>query len=202
MLIFFGLQALRQSNCVDLCVPVRSYFELLGRVWAEISRLLYACIHGVFIPSVDVFVLDCRHRTAHNEIMKTFNPDIGVSTRWRKGGPSPNPGGRPKSRTISEALRQKLAAIKEDDPQHRTFAEVLAENLVSLACAKERNSVAAAVEIANRVEGRVHERIEFADLTHQLTTKSDAELEHFLEFGCWPEDVNISHPPSEKTKAN
>jgi hypothetical protein len=134
--------------------------------------------------------------------MKTFNPDIGVSTRWRKGGPSPNPGGRPKSRTISEALRQKLAAIKEDDPQHRTFAEVLAENLVSLACGKERNSVAAAVEIANRVEGRVHERIEFADLTHQLTSKSDAELEHFLEFGSWPEDVDVSHPASEKTKAN
>ena len=118
-------------------------------------------------------------------------------------GPSPNPGGRPKSRTISEALRQKLYLIKEDDPQHRTFAEVLAENLVSLACAKERNSVAAAAEIANRVEGRVHERIEFADLTQQqLTTKSDAELEHFLEFGSWPEDVNVSHPPGEKTKAN
>jgi hypothetical protein len=79
---------------------------------------------------------------------------------------------------------------------------VLAENLVSLACAQERNSVAAAVEIANRVEGRVHERIEFADLTQQLTTKSDAELEHFLEFGSWPEDENISHAPGGKTKAN
>ena len=135
--------------------------------------------------------------------MNNFNPDIGASTRWKKGGPSPNPGGRPKSRTISEALRQKLSSIKEDDPQHRTFAEVLAENLVSLACAKERNSVAAAAEIANRVEGRVHERIEFADLTQQqLTTKSDAELEHFLEFGSWPEDVNVSHPHGGKTKAN
>jgi hypothetical protein len=49
---------------------------------------------------------------------------------------------------------------------------------------------------------RVHERIEFADLTHQLTSKSDAELEHFLEFGSWPEDVDVSHPASEKTKAN
>ena len=133
----------------------------------------------------------------------SFDPNIGLSTRWKKGGPSPNPGGRPKSRTISEALRQKLSSIKEDDPQHRTFAEVLAENLVSLACAQERNSVAAAAEIANRVEGRVHERIEFADLTQQqLTTKSDAELEHFLEFGSWPEDVNVSHPHGGKTKAN
>jgi len=102
----------------------------------------------------------------------------------------------------SEALRQKLSSIKEDDPQHRTFAEVLAENLVSLACAQERNSVAAAVEIANRVEGRV-QRIELADFTQQqLTTKSDAELEHFLEFGSWPEDVNVSHQPGGKIKAN
>ena len=133
----------------------------------------------------------------------SFDPNIGLSTRWKKGGPSPNPGGRPKSRTISEALRQKLSSIKEDDPQHRTFAEVLAENLVSLACAQERNSVAAAAEIANRVEGRVHERIEFADFTQQqLTTKSDAELEHFLEFGSWPEDENVSHPHGGKTKAN
>ena len=131
-----------------------------------------------------------------------FDPTIGRGTQWKKGV-SGNPGGRPRSRTISEALRQKLTSIKEDDPQHRTFAEVLAENLVSLACAKERNSVAAAVEIANRVEGRVHERIEFADLTQQqLTTKSDAELEHFLEFGSWPEDVDVSHPPGGKTKAN
>jgi hypothetical protein len=131
-----------------------------------------------------------------------FDPTIGRGTQWKKGV-SGNPGGRPRSRTISEALRQKLSSIKEDDPQHRTFAEVLAENLVSLACAKERNSVAAAAEIANRVEGRVHERIEFADLTQQqLTTKSDAELEHFLEFGSWPEDVNVSHPHGGKTKAN
>jgi hypothetical protein len=45
-----------------------------------------------------------------------FDPSIGLPTRWQKGK-SGNPGGRPKSRTISEALREKLAEIKEDDPQ-------------------------------------------------------------------------------------
>ena len=101
--------------------------------------------------------------------------EIGAATRWKKGRPSPNPGGRPKSRTISEALREKLSQIKDDDPQQRTYAQVLAENLISLARSKERNSVAAAVEIANRVEGRVHERAEFSDITQQLQTNEKAK---------------------------
>lgn len=130
-----------------------------------------------------------------------FDSNIGVATRWRKGK-SGNPGGQPKSRTISEALREKLAEIKDDDPQHRTYAQLLAENLIALACSQERNSVAAAVEIANRVEGRVHERIEFSDLTQQLQTKSDEELEHFLRFGCWPEDETVPIPSVERAKSN
>ena len=128
-----------------------------------------------------------------------FDPIIGRGTQFRKGQ-SGNPGGRPKSRTISEALRQKLGETKDDDPQHRTFAQILAENLISLACSQERNSVAAAVEIANRVEGRVHERIEVADITKQLQSKSDEELEHFLRFGSWPEDETAPTPASEKAK--
>ena len=130
-----------------------------------------------------------------------FNPNIGVATRWGKGK-SGNPGGRPKSQTISEALREKLAAIKDDDLQRRTYAQVLAENLILLACSQERNSVAAAVEIANRVEGRVHERIEFSDLTKQLQAKSDEELEYFLRFGSWPEDETAPTPANEKAKSN
>lgn len=128
--------------------------------------------------------------------------EIGAATRWKKGRPSPNPGGRPKSRTISEALREKLSQIKDDDPQQRTYAQVLAENLISLARSKERNSVAAAVEIANRVEGRVHERAEFSDITQQLQTKSDEELEHFLRFGSWPGDDTVPTPANEKAKSN
>jgi hypothetical protein len=65
---------------------------------------------------------------------------------------------------------------------------------------EERNSVAAAVEIANRVEGRLHERIELADLTQQLQARSDQELEHFLQFGVWLEDRELPPPPSGKSK--
>ena len=44
--------------------------------------------------------------------VRMFDPTIGVATRWRKGK-SGNPGGRPRSRTISEALREKLAEIEQ-----------------------------------------------------------------------------------------
>src|SRR5450432_171375 len=51
-----------------------------------------------------------------------FDPSIGASTQWKKGQRSPNPGGRPKSRLLSEALRVRLEEVNPDDPQARTFA--------------------------------------------------------------------------------
>ena len=117
--------------------------------------------------------------------------NLGKDTRWKKGQPSPNPGGRPKTRLLSEALRLKLGEVKADDPQGRTFAEVLAENLIRLACSEGRNAVAAAGEILNRVEGKVHERVEFTDLTN-LASKSDDELKYFLELGVWPDEQRDS----------
>jgi hypothetical protein len=83
-----------------------------------------------------------------------FDPDIGVATRWRKGQPSPNPGGRPKSRPLSEARRARLAEVKVDDPQQRNYAQIVAENLVDIACAQGAGAVHAASEIADRIEGR------------------------------------------------
>jgi hypothetical protein len=62
-----------------------------------------------------------------------FDPAIGTATRWKKGQASPNPGGRPKSRLLSEALRTRLAEPKPDDPQGRTYAEVVAANLIEIA---------------------------------------------------------------------
>lgn len=62
----------------------------------------------------------------------TFDPAIGTGTRWAIGR-NGNPGGRPKSRLLSQALSSRLAEIKPDDPEGRTYAEVVAANLVEIA---------------------------------------------------------------------
>lgn len=82
-----------------------------------------------------------------------FDPTIGVGTRWKKGS-SGNPGGRPRTRVLSEALRNRLAEVRPDDPEHRTWAEAIAENLVRIACSQGPGAVHAANEIADRIEGR------------------------------------------------
>jgi hypothetical protein len=69
---------------------------------------------------------------------------------WRKGE-SGNPAGRPKSVTLSEAYRIALAQPFPDDPQGRTYAEIIAEKLVMNAATGE---VSSAREIADRTEGR------------------------------------------------
>jgi len=117
-----------------------------------------------------------------------FDPDIGKATRWKKGRPSPNPGGRPKSRLLSEALRTRLGEIKPGDPANRTYAEVVAENLIDIACSEGPGAVHAASEIADRIEGRCRQQIEFADITAELRSKSDEELRFYLDNNRWPSD--------------
>jgi hypothetical protein len=118
----------------------------------------------------------------------TFDPLIGRRTQWRKGMPSPNPGGRPRSRLLSDALRTRLAEEKSDDPSGRTYAEVVAENLVEIACSEGPGAVHAASEIADRLEGRSRQSIEFADITADLRNRSDEELRFHLEHDRWPTD--------------
>jgi ribosomal protein L17 len=78
-----------------------------------------------------------------------------VATQW-KPGQSGNPAGRPKSLTLSEAYRRELAKIDETDPQKRTFAEVLAEQMIVKA---KTGDVAALREVADRVEGKAKQTI-------------------------------------------
>jgi hypothetical protein len=75
-------------------------------------------------------------------------PEAAKPYRWKKGGPSPNPGGRPKTAHISEALR---AALENGE------AEQLASTLLALATGRKRGSpvqIAALREIADRTEGK------------------------------------------------
>jgi hypothetical protein len=79
--------------------------------------------------------------------------------RWKKGQPSPNPGGRPKKAPISEAYAHHVGDPLPDDirsklrlPKGATWADAIA--LGQLRAAVKGNTVAAK-EIADRVEGRV-----------------------------------------------
>lgn len=81
-------------------------------------------------------------------------PEAAKPYRWKKGGPSPNPGGRPKTAHISQALRAALAAGKADE---------MADTLVALAMGRKKGSavqLAAIREIADRTEGRPHQSVE------------------------------------------
>lgn len=73
-----------------------------------------------------------------------------------KPGQSGNPAGRPKSITLSEAYRKQLAMTDETDPLKRTFAEVLAEQMIVKA---KTGDVAALKEVADRVEGKAKQTI-------------------------------------------
>jgi hypothetical protein len=68
-----------------------------------------------------------------------------------KPGQSGNPAGRPKSITLSDALRLELAKVFPGDTQERTFAEVIAQRLVRSAAT---GNILAAKEIADRTEGK------------------------------------------------
>ena len=73
-----------------------------------------------------------------------------LGNRFRPGQ-SGNPAGRPKSITLSEAYRKMLSQVDESDPESRTRAEVLAEQMYAKA---KTGDVQALREIADRVEGK------------------------------------------------
>src|SRR5271156_3903817 len=89
------------------------------------------------------------------------SPDVGKPHQWKKGQ-SGNPSGRPKSKTLSDAYRNKLEEPVPNDPEGRSWAELIAEAQVRDAV---RGNVQAAREIADRTEGRARQASEFEDKT-------------------------------------
>lgn len=118
---------------------------------------------------------------------KSNNPNIseaGMPYRWKKGK-SGNPSGRPKSKTLSDAYKYKLEEPVPNDPEGRTWAELIAEAQVRDAV---RGNVQAAREIADRTEGRARQAIEFEDatLTKAFERMTSAELEAYARDGTLP----------------
>src|SRR5215831_498233 len=97
-----------------------------------------------------------------------FDPEIGHSTRWKKGQPSPNPYGRPPTRGLIAALRLKIAEIA---PDGRSIEEHLIDVLLQEAF-RGKHRLPAVELIFDRLEGRPGQRLEVADITRELREKS------------------------------
>jgi hypothetical protein len=87
------------------------------------------------------------------------NPDKTKPYRWRKGCPSPNPGGRPKKTPYTDAYREIADGVVKDLKIRPNDSVAIA---IAKAVAREalRGKIPAAVEIANRVEGIARHRVE------------------------------------------
>jgi len=84
--------------------------------------------------------------------------------RYQKGhslgfqpGQSGNPKGRPKVITLSEAYRNALARPMEGDALRRTYAEVIADEMVTFAA---QGNIHSAKEIADRTEGKPRQAVD------------------------------------------
>ena len=180
-----------------MAAVARFAYDLQNTGTPRLRERLNPCFtHAASSPVLRRFRLDLSATTEHkvNIMAKHFDPSIGQATQFKKGLPSANPGGRPKSRLISEALRVKLAEVKLDDPQGRTYAEVVAASLVETACSRGHSIVAAANEIIDRLEGRARQQIEVADVTKELRERSDADLMFYMEHHRWPEEEETDAP--------
>jgi hypothetical protein len=90
-----------------------------------------------------------RHKTG----FRGPSPEVGKATQFRAGNRA-NPGGRPKSASLSQACREVLALPVPGDPLARTYAQKIAMTLAELAA---EGDIRAAQELADRAEGRARQ---------------------------------------------
>ena len=107
----------------------------------------------------------------------------GGATRF-KPGVSGNPGGRPKTRLLSEAFRNRLGEV--DPSSGKTNAEIIADTLTERA---KIGDVKAAAEIADRCEGKAPQRLDVVSVQIRASWDrlSDDELLAYAERGELPD---------------
>jgi hypothetical protein len=123
--------------------------------------------------------------------MSKFDPEIGRATRWTKGQPSPNPGGRPSKTPLSDAYRRLLETPYPGDERGRTYVERIAEVICYVAGGGD---LAAIREVTDRVEGRPGQNVEMNGTSLGLTRLTD---EQRLQLAKLLALVNESSPTSE-----
>lgn len=102
-----------------------------------------------------------------------------------KPGQSGNPAGRPKSAILSDAYRRKLAEVDESDPDKRTYAEVIADQMILKA---KEGDVSAIREIADRVEGKARQTV---TLTFDERERLEQAIKGIMEDAKCTRDLAI-----------
>jgi hypothetical protein len=100
-----------------------------------------------------------------------FDPSIGAATRWKKGGLAQIRVAGQSPVCYRRHSERDSVKINPGDPSGRTFAEVVAANLIEIACTEGPGAVHAASEIADRLDRRSRQQVEFADITAELRNK-------------------------------
>ena len=131
---------------------------------------------------------------------RNFDPEIGKNTRWRKGQPSPNPGGRPRYGVVSAYLRQ---ALEGGD------ADKIARSLLNQA---KKGNLRAISEVIDRTEGKATQTMEVAvekserDSPDWRSMSKDELVEHLIDSSVngikiGLESLNDEHLEGEVRKA-
>jgi hypothetical protein len=123
-----------------------------------------------------------RHKTG----FRGPSPDVGKETQF-KPGESGNPAGRPPS-ILSEAYKAVLAQAVPQDPEGRTYAQLIA---IGQARSAVKGNTGAAKEIADRVEGKAKESIE-------ISGKDGAPVEFNLNIRFVDEETKDNKPKSDQ----
>jgi hypothetical protein len=115
----------------------------------------------------------------------------GITGRGFLPGHSGNPLGRPRSKGLSEALREKVLEI---GPDGRSVAQLIADMLVTESLSG-RHRIAAATLILDRLEGRAIQQVSL-DVVADLDRRSDDELRFYLEHSRWPDEQELLALPN------
>src|SRR6185503_19309244 len=98
----------------------------------------------------------------------------GVTGKGFIPGQSGNPGGRPKgSVKLSTCYERSLARPYPDDPEGRTYAQVIADKAVEIAAGGD---IAAIREVTDRTEGRAKQTVD-ATVTSEVSQSQREALQ-------------------------
>lgn len=118
----------------------------------------------------------------------------GVTGRGFLPGQSGNPNGRPHTKGLLTALRNKVAETGADG---RTVEDQLVEVLVQEAL-RGKHRLPAVEAIFDRLEGRSTLRLDVNDVTADLRSRSNEELQFHLDHDRWPEEGELALVPREQ----